>query len=57
MNKILMSTVISKMFLSEQMKPSLGEDGAGEPLVEMFKSGNLEAPCVISLALYKTQNF
>jgi vacuolar protein 8 len=43
MNKILMATAISKMFLSEQMKSSLGEDGAIEPLVEMFKSGNLEA--------------
>ncbi|XP_040375927.1 U-box domain-containing protein 44-like isoform X2 [Oryza brachyantha] len=43
MNKILMATAISKMFLSEQMKSSLGEDGAVEPLVEMFKSGNLEA--------------
>ncbi|XP_037408371.1 U-box domain-containing protein 24-like [Triticum dicoccoides] len=43
MNKILMATAISKMFLSEQMKSSLGEDGAVEPLVEMFKSGNHEA--------------
>ncbi|XP_047057167.1 U-box domain-containing protein 44-like [Lolium rigidum] len=43
MNKILMATAISKIFLSEQMKSSLGEDGAIEPLVEMFKSGNLEA--------------
>lgn len=43
MNKILMATAISKMFLSEQMKSSLGEDGAVEPLVEMFKSGNFEA--------------
>lgn len=43
MNKILMATAISKMFLSEPMKSSLGEDGAVEPLVEMFKSGNLEA--------------
>ncbi|KAI5002138.1 hypothetical protein ZWY2020_026788 [Hordeum vulgare] len=43
MNKILMATAISRMFLSEQMKSSLGEDGAVEPLVEMFKSGNLEA--------------
>uniref|UniRef100_A0A0D9VA77 Uncharacterized protein n=1 Tax=Leersia perrieri TaxID=77586 RepID=A0A0D9VA77_9ORYZ len=43
MNKVLMATAVSKMFLSEQMKSSLGEDGAVEPLVEMFKSGNLEA--------------
>ncbi|CAL4945563.1 unnamed protein product [Urochloa decumbens] len=43
MNKVLMATAISKMFLSEQMKSSLGEDGAIEPLVRMFKYGNLEA--------------
>ncbi|KAK3162998.1 hypothetical protein QOZ80_1BG0096370 [Eleusine coracana subsp. coracana] len=43
MNKVLMATAISKMFLSEQMKCSLGEDGAVEPLVDMFKHGNLEA--------------
>ncbi|CAM0885189.1 unnamed protein product [Alopecurus aequalis] len=43
MNKVLMATAISKTFLTEQMKSSLGEDGAIEPLVEMFKSGNLEA--------------
>ncbi|CAO1943020.1 unnamed protein product [Urochloa humidicola] len=43
MNKVLMATAISKMFLSEQMKSSLGEDGAIEPLVQMFKYGNLEA--------------
>jgi vacuolar protein 8 len=43
MNKVLMATAISKMFLSEQMKSSLGEDGAVEPLVQMFKYGNLEA--------------
>ncbi|KAL6613813.1 hypothetical protein ACP70R_036083 [Stipagrostis hirtigluma subsp. patula] len=43
MNKVLMATAISKMFLSEQKKSSLGEDGAVEPLVEMFKYGNLEA--------------
>lgn len=43
MNKVLMATAISKMFLSGHMKSSLGEDGAIEPLVEMFKYGNLEA--------------
>lgn len=43
MNKVLMATAISKMFLSEHMKSSLGEDGAIEPLVDMFKHGNLEA--------------
>ncbi|XP_066313270.1 U-box domain-containing protein 43-like [Miscanthus floridulus] len=43
MNKVLMATAISKMFLSEHMKSSLGEDGAIEPLVDMFKYGNLEA--------------
>ncbi|KAL6853900.1 hypothetical protein ACP4OV_019929 [Aristida adscensionis] len=43
MNKVLMATAVSKMFLSEQMKSALGEDGAVEPLVEMFKHGNLEA--------------
>ena len=42
MNKVLMATAISKMFLSEQMKSSLGEEGM-EPLVQMFKYGNLEA--------------
>ena len=43
MNKVLMATAISKMFLSEHMKSSLGEDGVIEPLVQMFKYGNLEA--------------
>ncbi|KAF7040151.1 hypothetical protein CFC21_050071 [Triticum aestivum] len=51
MNKILMATAISKMFLSEQMKSSLGEDGAVEPLVEMFKSGNHEAKHSVLAAL------
>jgi vacuolar protein 8 len=43
MNKVLMAASISKMFLTEPMKCFLGEDGAVEPLVDMFKHGNLEA--------------
>ncbi|KZV47289.1 U-box domain-containing protein 43-like [Dorcoceras hygrometricum] len=43
MCKVLMATALSRMELTEQNKISLGEDGAIEPLVKMFSTGNLEA--------------
>lgn len=43
MSKILMATALSRMELTDQSRASLGEDGAIEPLVKMFKVGKLEA--------------
>ncbi|XP_009626446.1 U-box domain-containing protein 44 [Nicotiana tabacum] len=43
MSKILMATALSRMELTEQNRASLGQDGAIEPLVKMFTTGNLEA--------------
>lgn len=43
MNKILMATAISRMELTEQSRASLGEEGAIEPLVQMFCAEKLEA--------------
>ncbi|WCJ39033.1 U-box domain-containing protein 43 [Euphorbia peplus] len=43
MSKILMATAISRMELTDQSRASLGEDGAIEPLVVMFKTGKLES--------------
>lgn len=43
MSKILMATAISRMELRDQTRASIGEDGAIEPLVKMFKEGKLEA--------------
>ncbi|KAG7031942.1 U-box domain-containing protein 43, partial [Cucurbita argyrosperma subsp. argyrosperma] len=43
MNKILMATGLSRMEHTEQTKASLGEEGAIEPLVQMFRTEKLEA--------------
>ncbi|EEF49587.1 conserved hypothetical protein [Ricinus communis] len=43
MSKILMATAISRMELTDQSRASLGEDGAVETLVKMFKAGKLES--------------
>lgn len=43
MSKILMATALSRMELTDQNRANLGQDGAVEPLVKMFTSGNLEA--------------
>ncbi|XP_038892373.1 U-box domain-containing protein 44-like [Benincasa hispida] len=43
MNKILMATALSRMEHTEQSKASLGEEGAIEPLVQMFRTEKLEA--------------
>ncbi|XP_023541296.1 U-box domain-containing protein 44-like isoform X1 [Cucurbita pepo subsp. pepo] len=43
MNKILMATGLSRMVQTEQSRASLGEEGAIEPLVQMFRTEKLEA--------------
>lgn len=43
MGKILMATALSRMELTDQSRASLGEHGAVEPLVKMFRAGKLEA--------------
>lgn len=43
MSKILMATALSRMELTDQSRASLGEEGAIEPLVRMFRVGKLEA--------------
>ncbi|CAN4112685.1 unnamed protein product [Withania somnifera] len=43
MSKILMATALSRMELTDQNRANLGQDGAIEPLVKMFTTGNLEA--------------
>lgn len=43
MSKILMATALSRMDLRDQTRASIGENGAIEPLVKMFKEGKLEA--------------
>lgn len=43
MSKILVATTLSRMELTDQSRACLGEDGAVEPLVRMFKTGKLEA--------------
>ncbi|KAK3223796.1 hypothetical protein Dsin_010821 [Dipteronia sinensis] len=43
MVKILMATALSRIELTDQSRALLGEDGAIEPLVKMFKVGKLEA--------------
>ncbi|KAL3599652.1 hypothetical protein D5086_007570 [Populus alba] len=51
---------VSRMELTDQCRASLGEDGAVEPLVKMFKSGKLEAKLSALNALqnlsYLTEN-
>ncbi|KAL8028643.1 hypothetical protein ABFX02_14G174300 [Erythranthe guttata] len=43
MSKVIMATAISRLDLTDQNKASLGKEGAIAPLIEMFKTGNLEA--------------
>lgn len=43
MVKILMATALSRMELTDKSRALLGEDGAIEPLVNLFKFGKLEA--------------
>ncbi|KAM7264487.1 hypothetical protein ACFE04_002170 [Oxalis oulophora] len=43
MCKILMATSVSRMELTDQSSILLGEEGAVEPLVNMFKTGKLES--------------
>ncbi|KAK3028933.1 hypothetical protein RJ639_039531 [Escallonia herrerae] len=43
MSKILMATALSRMELRDQTRATIGEDGAIEPLVKMFRVGKLEA--------------
>ncbi|KAK7323359.1 hypothetical protein VNO77_26830 [Canavalia gladiata] len=43
MNKILMATALSRLELTDYSKLSLGENGAIEPLVNMFSTGKLES--------------
>lgn len=56
MSKVLMATAISRLELTDQNKASLGEDGAIEPLVNMFKTGNLEAKLSALNALQSLSN-
>ena len=56
MSKILMATAVSRMELTDQCRASLGEDGAVEPLVKMFKSGKLEAKLSALNALQNLSN-
>lgn len=57
MSKVLMATALSRLGLTDQNKASLGEDGAIEPLVNMFKTGNLEAKLSALKALHTLSNF
>lgn len=43
MTKILMATALSRLELTDHSKLALGDDGAIEPLVNMFTSGKLES--------------
>ncbi|KAJ8900325.1 hypothetical protein K2173_024965 [Erythroxylum novogranatense] len=56
MSKILMATAVSRMELTDQCRASLGEEGAVEPLVKMYKSGNLEAKLSALNALQNLSN-
>ncbi|KAL3648223.1 hypothetical protein CASFOL_007647 [Castilleja foliolosa] len=56
MSKVLMATALSRMELTDQNKASLGEDGAIEPLVNMFNVGNLEAKLAALNALQSLSN-
>jgi vacuolar protein 8 len=55
-SKILMATAVSRMELTDLCRASLGEDGAVEPLVRMFKSGKLEARLAALNALQNLSN-
>ncbi|KAJ6307390.1 hypothetical protein OIU76_017228 [Salix suchowensis] len=54
--KILMATAISRMELTDLCRASLGEDGAVESLVKMFKSGKLEPKLSALNALQNLSN-
>lgn len=56
MSKVLMATALSRLELTDQNKASLGEEGAIEPLVSMFKTGNLEAKLSALSALQSLSN-
>ncbi|KAF9688758.1 hypothetical protein SADUNF_Sadunf01G0021300 [Salix dunnii] len=55
-SKILMATAVSRMELTDICRASLGEDGAVETLVKMFKSGKLEAKLSALNALQNLSN-
>ncbi|KAJ6428123.1 hypothetical protein OIU84_023529 [Salix udensis] len=54
--KILMATAVSRMELTDLCRASLGEDGAVESLVKMFKSGKLEPKLSALNALQNLSN-
>ncbi|XP_057789996.1 U-box domain-containing protein 44-like isoform X1 [Salvia miltiorrhiza] len=56
MSKVLMASAVSRLELTDQNKASLGEEGAIEPLVSMFKAGNLEAKLSALNALESVSN-
>ncbi|KAM7472582.1 hypothetical protein LguiA_010765 [Lonicera macranthoides] len=56
MSKILMATALSRMELRDQTRSSIGEEGAIEPLVKMFKEGKLEAKLSALSALQNLSN-
>lgn len=56
MSKVLMATALSRLELTDLNKASLGGDGAIEPLVSMFKAGNLEAKLSALNALQSLSN-
>lgn len=55
-SKILMATALSRMVLTDKTRASLGEDGAIEPLITMFKTGKLEAKLSALNALQNLSN-
>ncbi|XP_041992482.1 U-box domain-containing protein 44-like isoform X2 [Salvia splendens] len=56
MSKVLMASAVSRLKLTDQNKAALGEQGAIEPLVSMFKEGNLEAKLSALNALESISN-
>ncbi|XP_073281634.1 U-box domain-containing protein 24-like, partial [Primulina huaijiensis] len=56
MCKVLMATALSRMELTEHNKISLGDDGAIEPLIKMFSTGNLEVKLSSLNALQNLSN-
>lgn len=56
MSKVLMASAVSRLELTDQNKAALGEQGAIEPLVSMFKEGNLEAKLSALNALESISN-
>ncbi|CAI0442354.1 unnamed protein product [Linum tenue] len=57
MSKILMATALCRMELTDQSRSSIGEDGAIEHLVNMFKAGKLEAKLSALSALHNLSRF